>query len=82
MRSSTRAWPVPEPGLHRLPDLLIIAQERLEEPQRGNQPLVGALAVRHLGTRFLFAEFPLRLRGLRHDATPTVRVGSRPPSGI
>jgi GT2 family glycosyltransferase/glycosyltransferase involved in cell wall biosynthesis len=45
-----------------MPDWLVIAQEEWDQVERRNQLLIRALAERHPGTRFLFAEIPLRPR--------------------
>lgn len=50
--------------LGRLPDLLIIGQERWDEVERRNQLLIRALARRNVHTRFLFVENAMRPREL------------------
>lgn len=60
-------------GLTRLPDFLIVAQERWDQVERRNQLLVRALAQRHPGSRFLFAEIPLRPSEFREWRPPRLR---------
>lgn len=62
-----------EARLARLPDWLIIGQESWDEVERRNQLLIRALAARNPGSRFLFAEHPLRLRQIRRWRRPRVR---------
>lgn len=64
---------MPEPGVPRLPDWLVVGQEDWDEMERRNQLLVRALAGRHPRARFLFAELPLRPRGVRRWRPPRPR---------
>ena len=59
--------------LGRLPDLLIIGQERWDEVERRNQLLIRALARRNVHTRFLFVEDAMRPRELRDWRWPSPR---------
>jgi len=61
---------VADPGLTRLPDWLVVAQEEWDQVERRNQLLVRALAERHPLSRFLFAETPLRPRDVRRWRPP------------
>jgi GT2 family glycosyltransferase/glycosyltransferase involved in cell wall biosynthesis len=63
-------------AIERLPDFVILAQERWDEVERRNQLLIRALAERHPRTRFLFCEQPLRPRELKRWRPPRPkRVG-------
>ena len=55
----------------RLPDFLIIGQERWDEIERRNQLLVRALAARNPSSRFLFAERALRPKQVFHWRWPS-----------
>jgi GT2 family glycosyltransferase/glycosyltransferase involved in cell wall biosynthesis len=48
----------------RLPDFLVVAQERWDSVERRNQLLIRALSARNPQTRFLFVEAPARPREL------------------
>jgi hypothetical protein len=60
-------------GRERLPDWLIIGQERWDQVERRNQLIVRALAGRNPRSRFLFVERPRRPRELRSWRRPMVR---------
>jgi GT2 family glycosyltransferase/glycosyltransferase involved in cell wall biosynthesis len=62
----TGPWP------NRMPDWLVLGQEEWDEVERRNQLLIRAMAERHPGSRFLFAEIPLRPRELRRWRIPAV----------
>jgi GT2 family glycosyltransferase/glycosyltransferase involved in cell wall biosynthesis len=64
---------MPQVGLRRLPDWLVIAQESWDRVERRNQLLIRALAQRNQHSRFLFVERPLRPRELRSWRWPTPR---------
>jgi teichuronic acid biosynthesis glycosyltransferase TuaH len=64
---------MPQAGLKRMPDWLVLAQEEWDEVERRNQLLIRALADRHPRSRFLFAEIPLRPREVRHWRPPRLR---------
>ncbi len=64
---------MPHTRAKRLPDWIVVAQERWDEVERRNQLLIRALAQRHPRSRFLFAEIPLRPREVRDWRPPGVR---------
>jgi GT2 family glycosyltransferase/glycosyltransferase involved in cell wall biosynthesis len=57
----------------RLPDLLVLGQERWDDVARRNQLIVRALSQRNPRTRILFAELPLRPRELSAWRPPRAR---------
>lgn len=57
----------------RLPDWIVLAQERWDLVERRNQLLARALAAREPRARFLFAEQPLRPREIRAWRWPRLR---------
>lgn len=70
MTNSTPSWPVADGPSARLPDWLVVAQETWGDVERRNHLIVRALAERHPRARFLFAELPLRPRGLAQARLP------------
>jgi hypothetical protein len=61
------------PGNGRLPDFLVMAQERWDRVERRNHLLIRSLAARNERSRFLFVERPLRPRELSSWRWPRPR---------